>query len=93
MALVCKLGDSEGKRLEVPRRAQGSCVDRLKADVANQPRSNSLRVVVVAAVEEARELSRAAPRAKDVEQDFARNGAEGRDDLRSPSLLRQGFSA
>ena len=56
-------------------------VDGLKADIANQLRHHVLRIAVVATVEQARTPARSALRVEDIEQDFARDRAEGRDDL------------
>jgi hypothetical protein len=89
VAFVSELCDRESEWPQVPRDWQWPGVDGLKADIANQLRHNVLRIVVVATVEQARTTARSALGVEDIEQDFARDGAEGRDDPGPFRLLRQ----
>jgi hypothetical protein len=81
VTLVRELCDRESEWLQVPRDSQWPGIDGLKTDIANQLRHHAFRIVAIAAVEQARSSTRATLCLEDIEQDFARDRAEGRDEL------------
>src|SRR5689334_7928187 len=74
--VIRELFDRKSERLQIPRDSEWSGVDGLKADIVNQLRHHVLRIVVVAAIKQARTAARFALRVEDIEQNFARDGAE-----------------
>src|SRR5687768_11295894 len=85
VAFIRDLRDEHRERLDVPGRPERAEIHGLEADVANQLGHDLLRLLVVAAVEEARRLP-AVARVGYGEQDLTRNAPEGGDHGGAASL-------